>query len=126
MLPDLPPTFVGTSTGSGVRISSPVGTAPYGKAVLGIVTGFTAKDALRIAEIGYDNKMGARPLSRKINDLIKVPLSKKILFETVPPNSIIEVDWNSTEFTFDILDTFVSTMPVIDSNGYIRLDTVES
>ena len=79
-----------------------------------------------LAEIGYDNKMGARPLSRKINDLIKVPLSKKILFETVPPNSIIEVDWNSTEFTFDILDTFVSTMPVIDSNGYIRLDTVES
>jgi ATP-dependent Clp protease ATP-binding subunit ClpA len=30
---------------------------------------------------GYDSKMGARPLSRKIDELIRVPLSKKILFE---------------------------------------------
>jgi ATP-dependent Clp protease ATP-binding subunit ClpA len=34
-----------------------------------------------LAEQGYDRKMGARPLSRKIDELIRVPLSKKILFE---------------------------------------------
>jgi ATP-dependent Clp protease ATP-binding subunit ClpA len=30
---------------------------------------------------GYDSKMGARPLSRKIDELIRVPLSKQILFD---------------------------------------------
>ena len=34
-----------------------------------------------LVEQGYDPKMGARPLGRKIDELIKVPLSKKILFE---------------------------------------------
>jgi len=34
-----------------------------------------------LVEEGYDPKMGARPLGRKIDELIKVPLSKKILFE---------------------------------------------
>ena len=34
-----------------------------------------------LAAQGYDSKMGARPLSRKIDELIRVPLSKKILFE---------------------------------------------
>lgn len=34
-----------------------------------------------LADKGYDPKMGARPLSRKIDELIRVPLSKKILFD---------------------------------------------
>ena len=34
-----------------------------------------------LVAVGYDPKMGARPLGRKIDELIKVPLSKKILFE---------------------------------------------
>ena len=34
-----------------------------------------------LAEKGYDNKMGARPLNRKIDELLRVPLSKKILFD---------------------------------------------
>ena len=36
-----------------------------------------------LAEHGYDKKMGARPLSRKIDELIRVPLSKKVLFERI-------------------------------------------
>lgn len=36
-----------------------------------------------LAEQGYDSKMGARPLARKIDELIRVPLSKKILFERI-------------------------------------------
>ena len=36
-----------------------------------------------LAEQGYDKKMGARPLARKIDELIRVPLSKKILFERI-------------------------------------------
>jgi len=36
-----------------------------------------------IIEKGYDAKMGARPIGRKINELIKVPLSRKILFDKI-------------------------------------------
>jgi ATP-dependent Clp protease ATP-binding subunit ClpA len=36
-----------------------------------------------LAKVGYSDKMGARPLARKIDELIKVPLSKKILFENL-------------------------------------------
>ena len=79
-----------------------------------------------LAEVGYDSKMGARPLARKINDLIKVPLSKKILFENVPLNSIIEVNWTEEGFDFEVIDTFTPALPMIDANGYIRLDSIES
>jgi ATP-dependent Clp protease ATP-binding subunit ClpA len=34
-----------------------------------------------LAEKGYDSKMGARPLNRKIDELIRVPLSRRILFD---------------------------------------------
>ena len=77
-----------------------------------------------LAEVGYDSKMGARPLGRKINDLIKVPLSKKILFESIPLNTIIEVDWADEEFKFNTLGFFTPTAPMIDSNGYIVLDSI--
>jgi ATP-dependent Clp protease ATP-binding subunit ClpA len=42
-----------------------------------------------LAEKGYDKKMGARPLSRKINELVSVPLSKKVLFENLKNVNII-------------------------------------
>ena len=70
---------------------------------------------------GFDPKMGARPLQRKINDLIKVPLSKKILFEKIPPASIIIVDYLNDEFTFKIVGVTDTTYR-IDQNGYIVLE----
>jgi len=42
-----------------------------------------------LADVGYDKKMGARPLSRKIDELLKVPLSEKILFESLRDTDII-------------------------------------
>ena len=36
-----------------------------------------------LAEVGYDSKMGARPLQRKMDTLLRVPLSKRILFERI-------------------------------------------
>jgi ATP-dependent Clp protease ATP-binding subunit ClpA len=44
-----------------------------------------------LAEQGYDKKMGARPLARKIDELIRVPLSKKILFERIKNANITAV-----------------------------------
>lgn len=53
-----------------------------------------------IAEVGYDPKMGARPLSRKIDELVKVPLSKKILFEKLS-NCELVVDWQDEQVVFN-------------------------
>jgi len=44
-----------------------------------------------LAEKGYDSKMGARPLARKIDEMIRVPLSKKILFERIKNANIMAV-----------------------------------
>ena len=44
-----------------------------------------------LADKGYDSKMGARPLARKIDELIRVPLSKKILFEKINNSNIMAI-----------------------------------
>jgi len=47
-----------------------------------------------IIETGVDDKMGARPLARKVSKLIKLPLSKKILFDNVADESKLLLDWD--------------------------------
>lgn len=54
-----------------------------------------------LAEKGYDNKMGARPLARKIDELVRVPLSKKILFEQIKNANIVAV-LNNEEIAFNV------------------------
>jgi ATP-dependent Clp protease ATP-binding subunit ClpA len=44
-----------------------------------------------LADKGYDSKMGARPLSRKIDELIRVPLSKRMLFDRLENCTITAV-----------------------------------
>jgi ATP-dependent Clp protease ATP-binding subunit ClpA len=52
-----------------------------------------------LADQGYDKKMGARPLARKIDELIRVPLSKKILFERIKnANVTVVLNNNTIEF----------------------------
>jgi ATP-dependent Clp protease ATP-binding subunit ClpA len=71
-----------------------------------------------LAEKGYDPKMGARPLARKIDELIKVPLSKKILFDRLSDCSV-RADWidNSIEFVVT-----TNTVPTVDADGFIRVE----
>ena len=77
--------------------------------------------------VGFDAKMGARPLQRKINELIKVPLSKKILFENIQQNSLVVVDYDDTQLTFDVQSVFdVAAQPMINNDGFIVLDAIES
>jgi ATP-dependent Clp protease ATP-binding subunit ClpA len=71
-----------------------------------------------LASVGYDSKMGARPLARKINDLIKVPLSKKILFEGVANGSTVVVEYKDDKFEFTATTT---PQPHVDENGFIAL-----
>jgi ATP-dependent Clp protease ATP-binding subunit ClpA len=65
-----------------------------------------------LAEKGFDSKLGARPISRKIDELVKIPLSKKILFERLSNCSLIaDVIDDKIEFT---VNDSVSEQSLID------------
>jgi ATP-dependent Clp protease ATP-binding subunit ClpA len=71
-----------------------------------------------LAEQGYDPKMGARPLSRKIDELIRVPLSKKILFDRLS-DCAVAAHLTDGQVTF-----VVDALPVTgaDADGFIQVD----
>jgi ATP-dependent Clp protease ATP-binding subunit ClpA len=62
-----------------------------------------------LADKGYDNKMGARPLSRKIDELIRVPLSKQMLFDRLE-NCMITAVMKDDTVEFMIEQDAVSTV----------------
>jgi ATP-dependent Clp protease ATP-binding subunit ClpA len=62
-----------------------------------------------LADKGYDSKMGARPLSRKIDELIRVPLSKRMLFDRLE-NCTITAVMRDDAVEFDIEQDAVSTV----------------
>jgi ATP-dependent Clp protease ATP-binding subunit ClpA len=70
-----------------------------------------------LADKGYDPKMGARPLNRKIDELIRVPLSKRILFDRLE-NCTIQADMINDQVEFAVS----GAMPMVDEQGYIVLD----
>jgi len=70
-----------------------------------------------LAEKGYDKNMGARPLARKIDELIRVPLSKKILFEQIK-NSNIMVQLEEDNISFLVTQ---KTTAMVDENGFIKV-----
>jgi len=69
-----------------------------------------------LADKGYDAKMGARPLSRKIDQLIRVPLSKRILFDRLS-DCDIAADMLNDDVVFDVV---AHEIPVVDNDGIIR------
>jgi len=74
-----------------------------------------------LTEVGFDPAMGARPLTRKINELIKVPLSKKILFDHVEDGSIITADWVNDAVKFTVVTPMLDLLEnkTVDENGII-------
>ena len=70
-----------------------------------------------LAEKGYDSKMGARPLARKIDELIRVPLSKKILFERIK-NATINANIVNDEVLFYVVQKITAQ---VDENGIIQI-----
>jgi hypothetical protein len=63
--------------------------------------------------------MGARPLSRKIDELIRVPLSKRILFDRLENCSI------TANMVNDAVEFVIEPQlpaPIVDKDGYIVLD----
>jgi len=73
-----------------------------------------------LADKGYDSKMGARPLARKIDELIRVPLSKRILFDRLA-DCDITADIADDKVTFAVATRVV---PVVADDGIIRFPDV--
>jgi ATP-dependent Clp protease ATP-binding subunit ClpA len=82
-----------------------------------------SEDAVEyLAEQGYDSKMGARPLSRKIDELIRVPLSKRILFDNLQ-DTTVNISVVDGKLTFDnLVFDHTDNRPTVDNNGYIVID----
>ena len=72
-----------------------------------------------LADKGYDSKMGARPLQRKIDEMIRVPLSKKILFDRIK-NAIINARVENDEIVFDVQQKLIAH---VGENGIIQVTT---
>jgi ATP-dependent Clp protease ATP-binding subunit ClpA len=54
----------------------------------------------KLAELGYDPAMGARPLGRVIQDKIKKPLSEELLFGALTEGGLVKIGIKCDEFTF--------------------------
>ena len=66
-----------------------------------------------LAEKGYDSKMGARPLNRKIDELIRVPLSKRILFDQLTDCTLnVVLDGDQIEFETAVKTENTVPLPV--------------
>jgi ATP-dependent Clp protease ATP-binding subunit ClpA len=71
-----------------------------------------------VIDQGYDDKMGARPINRKINELIKVPLSRKILFDKIPAGVTLVAKLVDGKVEFVQHDD----NQVVGNDGIIRVD----
>ena len=76
-----------------------------------------------LADKGYDPKMGARPLARKIDELIRVPLSKRILFDRLE-NCSMHATLNGEQVVFKIEEPLPT--PVVNKEGYIVIGETNS
>ena len=64
---------------------------------------------------GFNSKMGARPLQRCIDDYIKRPLSKEILFGKLVNGGVVEITVDKNELAINVIDI----MPVEKANDEI-------
>jgi len=57
-----------------------------------------------LVDRGFDSKMGARPLQRVIDEQIKKPLSREILFGKLTNGGIVEIDMVDNRLELNIVD----------------------
>ena len=62
---------------------------------------------------GFDSNMGARPLQRTIDEHIKKPLSKEILFGKLTNGGIVEIGVDGDKLTLNFLDPLPVTKPKV-------------
>jgi ATP-dependent Clp protease ATP-binding subunit ClpA len=64
----------------------------------------TAEAVEFLIKKGFDSKMGARPLQRTIDEFIKKPLSKEILFGKLTNGGIVEIGVADDQLTLNYID----------------------
>jgi ATP-dependent Clp protease ATP-binding subunit ClpA len=62
-----------------------------------------------LAERGYDKKMGARPLGRLIDNKVKSPLSRRVLFGDLVNGGKVNISINKDELEFSVEEIIAST-----------------
>jgi ATP-dependent Clp protease ATP-binding subunit ClpA len=67
---------------------------------------------------GFDSKMGARPLQRTIDDMIKRPLSKEILFGKLTNGGLVEITLENEQLKLN----FVDPLPIKNKNDISETD----
>ena len=68
----------------------------------GVHIELTSEAANWLAEKGYDDKMGARPLGRVIQETIKKPLAEELLFGRLTKGGVVRVRIEDDKPVFDI------------------------
>ncbi|MDF3607587.1 ATP-dependent Clp protease ATP-binding subunit ClpA, partial [Paracoccus sp. DMF-8] len=68
----------------------------------GVHIELTPEAANWLAEKGYDDKMGARPLGRVIQENIKKPLAEELLFGRLTKGGLVKVRLEDGKIAFDI------------------------
>ena len=69
----------------------------------GVTIDLTPKAAEWLADKGYDDKMGARPLGRVIQEHIKKPLAEELLFGKLAKGGVVRVSVKKDELDLEIL-----------------------
>jgi ATP-dependent Clp protease ATP-binding subunit ClpA len=65
---------------------------------------------------GFDSKMGARPLQRTIDDFIKKPLSKEILFGKLTNGGVVEIGVVNDEISLNYIDVLPVKQKLSEDN----------
>jgi ATP-dependent Clp protease ATP-binding subunit ClpA len=68
----------------------------------GIEINLDSSAAKWLAEKGYDKKMGARPLARLIDNKLKTPLSRRVLFGDLVNGGIVKVSVDKDDLCFTV------------------------
>ena len=69
----------------------------------GVTIDLTPKAAEWLADKGYDDKMGARPLGRVIQEHIKKPLAEELLFGKLAKGGVVRVSVKKGELDLEIV-----------------------
>ena len=72
-----------------------------------------------LAKKGYDEKFGARPLARVIQEKIKKPLAEELLFGKLAKGGVVLVKVKKNKFVFEYPDSKAAKLPVKHRKGKV-------
>ena len=72
----------------------------------------TADAAELLIKKGFNRKMGARPLARTIDEMIKKPLSKEILFGNLTNGGVVEVGCSKDKIVLNYVEVLPVVVPI--------------